>query len=136
MLDSTRSRQALKLTVPALLLIWAFAYLNNYESTYHAVLRTFKDQKSVFVADFLEHEIDGQFDGSGLAALCASKTWTPNLFLSCDPAPGGVGQVKNAHLTCIRLAIEMGGPSSAFRPLPSLGLFRLVREKTNTPQPS
>ncbi|KAH8884524.1 hypothetical protein GQ53DRAFT_661656 [Thozetella sp. PMI_491] len=108
MLSSSKGAFALKVAAPLLAFIWSFLYFTRHTSPYHDVLRTFKDQKTVFVADFLENEIDGSFNGSGIARLCASKQWTPNLYLSCASAYGGISQVKNAHLTCFRVAIEMG----------------------------
>ncbi|KAK3943661.1 hypothetical protein QBC46DRAFT_27776 [Diplogelasinospora grovesii] len=108
MLGSSTVFQLLKIFAPLVLLLWSLGYFISYDSTYAEVVRKFKDEKGLFVSDFLEHEIDGEFDGSGIADLCASKQWTPGLILSCDPAPGGVGQVKNAHLNCIRFAMEMG----------------------------
>ncbi|KAK3329046.1 hypothetical protein B0H66DRAFT_11538 [Apodospora peruviana] len=110
MLDSSNVSQLLKYALPLLITVWTLKYLFSHEATYTVtdVTRKFKDQKELFISDFLEHEIDGNIDGTGIAELCASKRWTPGLILTCDPAPGGIGMVKNAHLNCIRFAIEMG----------------------------
>lgn len=109
MLASTQLFNLLKFAVPLIVIIWTIAYFTTSPSTYREYLRKFKDEKKLFISDFLEHEIDGQFDGSSITELCKRKTWTPGLFLSCDSPAGGLGMVKNAHLTCIRFAIEMGG---------------------------
>jgi hypothetical protein len=109
MYEPTRVFPLVKYGLPLMIFVWCFASLVNTPPAYREILRKFKDEKRLFVSDFLEYEIDGRFDGSGIAELCASKTWNPNLILSCDPPPGGLGLVKNAHLNCIRFAIEMGG---------------------------
>ncbi|KAK4220085.1 Ppx/GppA phosphatase family-domain-containing protein [Rhypophila decipiens] len=111
MLDSSNVSQVLKYALPLLITVWSLKYFFSYEAAYANVAevsRKFKDERQLFIADFLEHEIDGELDGSGLAALCARKKWTPGLILTCAPVPGGVAVVKNAHLNCIRFAIEMG----------------------------
>jgi hypothetical protein len=122
MLASSQLFGLLKFALPAIVVVWTLAYLYTTPSTYREFTRKFKDEKDLFISDFLEHEVDGKFDGSSIAELCSRKTWTPGLFMSCDSPPGGLGIVKNAHLNCIRLAIEMGGmfdavfpPSQSFR---------------------
>jgi len=111
MLDSSNVSRLLKYALPLLITVWTLKYLFSSESAYTNVTRKFKDEKELFISDFLEHEIDGELDGTGIAELCGNKEWTPGLMLSCDPVPGGVGLVKNGHLNCIRFAIEMGGES-------------------------
>ncbi|KAH8905527.1 hypothetical protein BR93DRAFT_804020 [Coniochaeta sp. PMI_546] len=108
MLASSQLFNLLKFAVPLIVITWTLAYFTTSPSTYREYLRKFKDEKQLFISDFLEHEIDGQFDGSSITELCKRKTWTPGLFLSCDSPAGGVSIVKNAHLNCIRFAIEMG----------------------------
>lgn len=77
---------------------------------YAEVLRSFQDEKKLFVADFLGGGV--ALEGTGLAALCASRTWFPDdkaVIVSCEPSSGGPGAVKNGLLSCIRFAIEVGG---------------------------
>ena len=64
---------------------------------------------AVFINDFLNHDVSGPFIGDGLSDLCSAKKWTPGLLLTCDAVPGGMADVKNGILTCIRVAIEIGG---------------------------
>jgi hypothetical protein len=97
-----------KFALPALIIVWTFHYFRTSATAYTTVLRKFKDERALFISDFLEHEVDGDFDGSSIAELCGRKEWTPGLFLSCESPPAGLGNVKNAHLNCIRTAIEMG----------------------------
>ncbi|KAK0734002.1 hypothetical protein B0T26DRAFT_633050 [Lasiosphaeria miniovina] len=108
MLGSSGVLRLVKFAALLLIVVWCLGSFVSYESTYNGLVRTFKDGKHLFVSDFLAQEIDGDFDGRAISALCASKQWTPGLILSCDPTPGGIGQVRNAHLTCIRFAMEMG----------------------------
>ncbi|KUI67431.1 hypothetical protein VM1G_02611 [Cytospora mali] len=113
MLDSSRLFRILKYLVLILLIFFAIPFLNrpSTRERYTELLRNFKDEKRLFIADFLDNEIDGTFDGRELAELCAGKRWRPEdegLILSCQPVPGGIGEVKNGHLQCIRFAIEIG----------------------------
>jgi len=117
MLDSARLFQILKFVLPTVVFVWALAYLTTDRDTYTEIIRSFRNEKKLFVADYLSHEIDGDFDGTKIAELCAIKQWAPPdraLVLTCDPPPGGIGEVKNAHLHCIRFAIELGGKSPLF----------------------
>jgi hypothetical protein len=111
MLTSPRLFQLLKIIVPFLVAVWLLGSIISYRTAYNGVARHFQDEKGLFISDFLGHEIDGPFDGQPIAKLCAKRQWTAGLFLSCDPPAGGFGQVRNAHLNCIRFAIEMGGES-------------------------
>lgn len=108
MLASTQLSYLLKFALPAIIIVWSITFFTNSSEAYTEVLRAFQNEKKLFITDFLKHEIDGSFDGLGIAQVCENNTWTNDLYLSCDSPAGGVGNVKNAHLTCIRLAIEMG----------------------------
>ena len=109
MLDSARLSHLAKFALPLFVFFCALIYLTGGQSSYSQFIRQFKDEKKLFVADFLEHEIDGRFDGAPIQRLCSTRKWTPGLIMSCEPHPGGVGEVKNAHLHCIRIAMELGG---------------------------
>ncbi|KAK1752511.1 hypothetical protein QBC47DRAFT_305698 [Echria macrotheca] len=108
MLGRPRLLVLARFALPFLFGLWLFSLTVPHESAYTRAIGHVEDEKEVFISNFLESEIDGGFDGRGIADLCATKTWTPGLVLSCEPAPGGPGHVKNAHLNCIRIAIEMG----------------------------
>lgn len=105
------------LLLALLLVVYVVPYIREHSSEarekYAEILRGFQDEKKLFIADFLgAAEIDGDLDGSELAALCRSKKWIPDdqaVIVSCEPAPGGLGVVKSAALGCIRFAIEIGG---------------------------
>ncbi|CAL3973213.1 unnamed protein product [Diplocarpon coronariae] len=64
--------------------------------------------KAKFIQDAANWEIEGPFDDAPLRELCSTKEWTPGLTFRCDAAFGGVGNVRNMFLTCIRYTIEAG----------------------------
>jgi hypothetical protein len=101
--------QLLKIAIPLIVIFWTLSYFGLSRSQYGDVVRKFKSEKSVFVADFLDNEIDGKFNGAGIQKLCTGKKWTPGLIFSCAPPAGGIAIVRNAQLHCIRFAIEAGG---------------------------
>jgi hypothetical protein len=83
------------------------------QDAYGDNLDEFQDEKKLFIADYLEvGEVGGELDGRELAKLCQSRRWHPEekaLIVSCEPIPGGIGEVKNGALNCVRFAIEIGG---------------------------
>lgn len=114
LLDSPRLVRIIKFLAPALLLLYFLSDIkeDQVRDRYAEVLRSFKDEKKLFVSDLLENEVDGRFEGGELARLCAARQWHPDdkaLVLTCSPMPGGIGEVKNGLLHCIRFAIEIGG---------------------------
>lgn len=69
------------------------------------------DRKQQFIQQASTWEIDGPFNPAPLSDLCKSKKWQPGLIFKCDDAFGGVGNIRNIMLTCLRYAIEAGGQS-------------------------
>ncbi|KAJ4391820.1 hypothetical protein N0V93_005440 [Gnomoniopsis smithogilvyi] len=52
---------------------------------------------------------DAPFIAWPLARVCAETTkWTPGLVFMCDNNSGGIGNIRNFILTCLRYAIEAG----------------------------
>lgn len=52
---------------------------------------------------------DAPFISWPLARVCAeTTTWTPGLVFVCDNNSGGIGNIRNFILTCLRYAIEAG----------------------------
>ena len=78
------------------------------------------DDKATFIQAFLDHEIDGPFDPAPIQKVCASKKWNDNLTIVCGAPQGGIGNVRNVFLTCLRYAIEAGGWSPTTKPLAKL----------------
>lgn len=108
MMGFSRFSQFLKISVPLVVLFWLLSSTAPFRSTFDEHVHD-ADGRESFVSRFLAHEPHGEFDGRVVSELCAGKNWTSGLVLSCEPAPGGVEHVRNAHLNCIRFAIEMGG---------------------------
>lgn len=75
---------------------------------YHAATTSNKD---AFINSFIENEIDGSFNTAPLIELCDSIKWSPGLIMKCEPATGGIGNIRNIMLNCLRYAIEAGGSS-------------------------
>jgi hypothetical protein len=112
MISSTRLFSILKALVALAVFCWTLSYLGIVSSSdYRKVLRQFRGEKARFVEDFLKHDIGGPIHGEPISELCANRTWTKGLLFQCEPAPGGIGEVRNAHLNCIRFAMEAGGKS-------------------------
>ncbi|KAF9879134.1 hypothetical protein CkaCkLH20_03367 [Colletotrichum karsti] len=108
MLASSSISQFAKVVGPIVLIVWSVWYLGISRQQVEEATRRFRSQRKLFIADFLEHEIDGKFDGNAINNLCTSKKWTPGLVMSCDTVHAGIGVVRNAYLHCIRFAIEAG----------------------------
>jgi hypothetical protein len=68
-------------------------------------------ERKAFISDFLSTDIRGAYDGQALYDLCAADnaTWDQNIIFECPHLDGGYGNVRNAALQCIRLAIEARG---------------------------
>ena len=114
---SSRSSHVFKLGI-IVFLITTTAYYLFFDNRYdvHDVYQVaVTGRKGAFVQDILENEIDGPFDGSALAALCSTKTWTPGLIFKCEAPQGGFGDVRNVFVNCVRYAIEAGGTSPILR---------------------
>lgn len=82
------------------------------QADYHELYRVaVSGKKAAFVEKVLETEIDGAIDNSALVELCKRKVWTPGLIFNCEAPKGGVANVRNVFLNCVRYAIEAGGKS-------------------------
>jgi len=66
-------------------------------------------KKAAFIREAADWEIDGSFDQRPLHGICAAAKWRPGLIVDCQASFGGVGNVRNTMLTCVRYAIEAGG---------------------------
>jgi len=56
----------------------------------------------------VDFEIDGAFNGTAIKEVCGKTEFVPGRWLACDNAAGGVGNVRNAVLACLRYSIESG----------------------------
>jgi len=64
--------------------------------------------KTVWIEKSLQSEIDGIFDGTAIKAMCSKKRWDHRAVVSCGRIQGGVGNVRNVILTCLRFTMEAG----------------------------
>lgn len=55
-----------------------------------------------------DYNFEGEFIGWPLQRLCNETQWVPGLIFVCDNNSGGIGNIRNFILTCIRYAIEAG----------------------------
>ncbi|GKT83092.1 alternative oxidase [Colletotrichum tofieldiae] len=92
MIGSTSMSQLVKFVGGLVLVFGSLWYLGVSRQHVHAVTRAFRNQRELFIKDFLEHEIDGRFDGTAIQSLCAAKKWTPGLLMSCDEAAGALAK--------------------------------------------
>jgi len=68
-----------------------------------------KANDNPFIQDLLDNDLNLRFVGTALTEVCKSKRWRSGLIFSCDPAEGGIGNIRNIILNCVRYAIEAGG---------------------------
>ncbi|EFX05648.1 hypothetical protein CMQ_3717 [Grosmannia clavigera kw1407] len=117
MIEKTRFWHIARYAVPAVVIFWILIRVAFHEKSRFAELfGQHRNEKTIFVDDFLLLEVDGEFDGSAIETLCNNKTWTPGIVLTCEAVPGGLADVKNGILSCIRTAIEMGSSAGVVLP--------------------
>lgn len=83
-------------------------------STHNAPSTEEEAAKTAFIESAMTSDINGLYDPEPLTELCAHTTWTPGLVFGCDAVVGGIGNVMDLVLNCVRFAIEAGGPSLSF----------------------
>jgi len=59
-------------------------------------------------ADSVDFDVEGPFDGRALSLVCSSRKVQPGLYFQCQFNFGGLSNVRNMVLTCIRYAIAAG----------------------------
>jgi hypothetical protein len=117
--------RTLKFLLPFSIIVLTSTYLLNYsswaqhrdttdsqkpfENDADNVNQDIAQKKYVFIEEASNWDIDGPFNNTALHNLCAGKSWREGLHFKCAPAFGGVGNVRNIVLTCVRYAIEAGG---------------------------
>ncbi|KAG9237866.1 putative platelet-activating factor acetylhydrolase [Amylocarpus encephaloides] len=55
-----------------------------------------------------DFDFNGEYVGWPLGRLCNETKWQPGLIFHCDNNSGGIGNIRNFILTCLRYAIEAG----------------------------
>jgi hypothetical protein len=68
------------------------------------------DQYSNSIQDTSGYELfnDGPVDSEAIRSICNDANWTPGLVFTCDHSFGGVGNIRNSILNCVRYAIAAG----------------------------
>lgn len=72
----------------------------------HNGLEKDDNDRKKFMKDALQSE---PYDLSSLRQLCDKTKWTNKVVFTCDTNAGGIGNVRNHILNCIRYTIEAGG---------------------------
>lgn len=99
--------------IATIALLTLIAYY-TYESTKaHIIIKDIiggsVDARTAWIEKSFASDIDGTFDGKAIKLLCGRKRWEHRVAISCGRIQGGVGNVRNVVLTCLRFAIEAGG---------------------------
>ncbi|KAF4614316.1 hypothetical protein G7Y89_g15421 [Cudoniella acicularis] len=55
-----------------------------------------------------DYDFNGDYVGWPLERVCHETTWTPGLIYACDNNSGGIGNIRNFILSCLRYGIETG----------------------------
>ncbi|KAK2628947.1 hypothetical protein QTJ16_002050 [Diplocarpon rosae] len=55
-----------------------------------------------------DYDFDGPYIGWPLARVCNETKWQPGFVFVCDNNSGGIGNIRNFILTCVRYAIDAG----------------------------
>jgi len=119
MVLSPRSIHLFKLSLIVIIIFIAAFYLFSDRDYHHAYRVAVSGKKAAFVEKAVDVEIDGPFDNSSMVDMCAGKHWRPGLIFHCQPPRGGIANIRNIILNCVRYAIEAGGMFS----LPNLSLI-------------
>lgn len=109
---SPRQGLILKVCIAALLVSTTIFYISPSKAAgvIHDKFREVNvGKKNVFVEKAMKTEIDGHFDQTPIRELCGNTTWQDGLIFSCGAPQGGIGNVRNVFLNCVRYAIEGGG---------------------------
>jgi hypothetical protein len=111
-----QSSKLLRFFLPLLLVIWIATYLlPASQSTSLLDSCLFRDGKKhaptmeEFIRQEMNHEIDGPYNLEPLTKLCRTRDCHLGLIVKCLATPGGMGNVRNMILNCIRFTLEGGG---------------------------
>ncbi|TVY46873.1 hypothetical protein LOCC1_G002790 [Lachnellula occidentalis] len=64
--------------------------------------------KETMTLNLHDYDFNGNYVGWPLERVCKETKWTPGLVYVCDNNSGGIGNIRNFILTCVRYAIEAG----------------------------
>lgn len=94
--------------VLALLYFWVFLGRPFFLPSY-TPLNPYTDTAESFqeaAVDIFDVE---PFDAEAIQSVCSKAIWNPGLVFTCDKSGGGIGNLRNSILICVRYAIEAGG---------------------------
>ncbi|KAM4066589.1 GDP-fucose protein o-fucosyltransferase domain-containing protein [Hirsutella rhossiliensis] len=68
-------------------------------------------EKEGFIDKFMNSSITGSYGWEDLQALCSGgdRPWNPNIIFECPTQTGGIGNIRQATLQCLRYAIGARG---------------------------
>ena len=109
-------RNALRVCIISSLIALAVFYLFHYrqQEVVQILTQLQHSDKEAFIETAIQTPIEGAFDNKSIIELCSNTAWTPGLIFQCDSPQGGVGNVENFFMNCVRFAIEAGGMLSNY----------------------
>jgi len=83
-------------------------YLSHFdrEDVVKILAPTQYDEKQRFIETAMQTTMYDSFDNQPIKELCGKKHGTEGLIFKCDSPRGGVGNVQNFFMNCVRFAIE------------------------------
>lgn len=65
--------------------------------------------KEEYIDAVMRNPVEGTLDLAPIRAKCDSVKFQPGLIWHCELVNGGIGNVGNMWLNCVRYAMEAGG---------------------------
>ena len=93
-------------------ILWLYLFYNRHGAHLSTLVHSnifHEDPKQLWVQTSMNTFIDGPPNLDPIRALCNRTQWRDDLIINCPNLWGGVGNVRNKVLTCLRYAIEAGG---------------------------
>jgi hypothetical protein len=78
-------------------------------------LSIYNDPSREFIEKAFELNAAGEYDSKALTFVCEKTQWTEGLIFSCEGLQGGIGNLRNVLLNCLRFTIEAGGMAICFQ---------------------
>lgn len=90
--------------------IWV-AFDRPYHFPNHITWNIYSNQPQSYVGD---SDAPDAFDfapieSEAIKSICADTEWNNNIVFTCDDSVGGIGNIRNSILNCVRYAISAGG---------------------------
>jgi len=78
------------------------------KATSSSALSAIPTSSSPKLFNLQDYNFDGEYVGWPLKRVCDEAEWQPGLTFVCDNNSGGIGNIRNFILTCIRYGIDAG----------------------------